>query len=123
MYFTAYIISPTFCHRLVGYLEERAVHTYSQLLKDMDDGKFPEWKNSPCPPEAIEYYDLKPDATFYDLVLNVRADEACHRELNHHFGDIKFYEDVDHLHVEVCDKNEKTTVENQNKTDSKPPSE
>ena len=105
---------------MVGYLEEKAVHTYSQLLTDLDEGKFPEWKVSPCPPEAIEYYDLKPDATFYDLILNVRADEACHRELNHHFGDIALYQDVDHLHVDVCDKTDKPKVENSKIDENKP---
>ena len=29
----AYMISPHYCHRFVGYLEEEAVVTYSKLLK------------------------------------------------------------------------------------------
>ena len=32
-YFISYLISPKFCHRFVGYLEEEAVHTYSIFLK------------------------------------------------------------------------------------------
>ena len=28
-----YLLSPKFCHRFVGYLEEEAVVTYSKLLK------------------------------------------------------------------------------------------
>jgi len=32
-YFLAYLISPKYCHRFVGYLEEEAVHTYTVLLK------------------------------------------------------------------------------------------
>ena len=32
-YFLAYLCSPKFCHSMVGYLEEEAVHTYSVLLK------------------------------------------------------------------------------------------
>jgi threonyl-tRNA synthetase len=32
-YFLAYLISPRFCHSLVGFLEEEAVHTYTMLLK------------------------------------------------------------------------------------------
>ena len=88
----------------MGYLEEEAVHTYSVFLKDLDaGGNFEEWGKRACPPEAIEYYDLESNATFYDLVLNVRADEACHRELNHHFGDISTYKQVDHLHVTMQD--------------------
>ncbi len=33
IYFLAYLSSPMFCHRFVGYLEEEAVHTYTVLLK------------------------------------------------------------------------------------------
>ena len=29
----AYMFSPGFCHRFVGYLEEEAVTTYSKLIK------------------------------------------------------------------------------------------
>lgn len=29
----AYVISPRFCHRLVGYLEEEAVKTYTHCLE------------------------------------------------------------------------------------------
>ena len=31
-YFLAYMLSPTLCHRFVGYLEEEAVHTYTVML-------------------------------------------------------------------------------------------
>ena len=33
VYFAAYLMSPKFCHRFVGYLEEEAVHTYSMFLR------------------------------------------------------------------------------------------
>lgn len=33
IFFIAYLISPRFCHRFVGYLEEEAVKTYTKLLK------------------------------------------------------------------------------------------
>jgi hypothetical protein len=32
-FFLAYMISPSFCHRFVGHLEEQAVHTYTILLE------------------------------------------------------------------------------------------
>ena len=32
-YFLAYMLSPTLCHRFVGYLEEEAVHTYTVMLE------------------------------------------------------------------------------------------
>ena len=53
--------------------------------------------------EAIEYYQLAPDASFRDMVAHVRADEACHRDLNHHFADIKHYDDVDMHNVTIVD--------------------
>ena len=51
--------------------------------------------------EAREYYQLADDATFREMVSHVRADEACHRDLNHHFADIPSYEDVDMHNVHV----------------------
>ena len=37
---------------------------------------------------------MPPDATFRDMILAVRADEACHRETNHHFADLERDEEV-----------------------------
>ena len=36
-----------------------------------------------------------------DLILMVRADEACHREVNHHFADLPKWGLVEHTHVEL----------------------
>jgi len=33
LFFIAYVLSPRFCHRFVGYLEEEAVKTYTYCLK------------------------------------------------------------------------------------------
>jgi threonyl-tRNA synthetase len=41
------------------------------------------WRNTPAPSIARAYWKLKPDATMRDLVLVVRADEACHSHVNH----------------------------------------
>lgn len=88
-YFLFYMLSPSLCHRFVGYLEEEAVHTYSVVIDMIDSpGKLPIWEKEKAPKEAIEYYTLEEDATFRDFILAVRADEACHREVNHHFADI-----------------------------------
>ena len=57
-YFLCYLVSPRFCHSLVGYLEEEAVHTYSMLLKQLDEGKLEKWTNTRCPEIAKEYYEL-----------------------------------------------------------------
>ena len=73
----------------MGYLEEEAVHTYTKVLEAIDNGKLPLWATMKAPPEAIEYYSLNPEtATMRDLILAVRADEAVHRSVNHHFSDI-----------------------------------
>ena len=42
-YFLMYMVSPGACHRFVGYLEEEAVHTYTVMLKSLDEGKLPHW--------------------------------------------------------------------------------
>ena len=55
-YFLAYMISPSSCHRFVGYLEEEAVHTYTVLLEQIDKGNLPHWTNMKANEEAIEYY-------------------------------------------------------------------
>ena len=54
-----------------------------------------------APQEAIDYYHMPQDATFRDMILNIRADEACHRDLNHHFAGLNSYDEVDHMHVEM----------------------
>ena len=90
----SYAISPKFSHRFVGYLEEEAVHTYTLCLKAIDEGKLPLWKHMKAPSEAVEYYGLDPKkAMVRDVILSIRADEAVHRSVNHHFSDIpQFYE-------------------------------
>jgi hypothetical protein len=87
-FFFAYLVNPTFCHRFVGYLEEEAVHTYTNCLKDLDSGALPEWQGKPAPQIAIEYWRLPPTATMRDFILAVRADEAIHRDVNHVFASL-----------------------------------
>lgn len=38
-----------------------------------------------------------------DLVLSIRADEACHREVNHHFADIPSQKSIDNERVYVVE--------------------
>ena len=38
LYFWTYLFSPYLAHRFVGYLEEQAVHTYTVLLDQIDNG-------------------------------------------------------------------------------------
>lgn len=80
------------------------MHTYTILLKCIDDGKLPLWSKMACPKEAIEYYDLPQTASMRDLILAVRADESCHREVNHHFADCNYWDDIDSSSVSLNDK-------------------
>lgn len=83
-YITLYIISQKTAHRVVGYFEEQAIHSYSTFLSLIDDGSI---KNVSAPAMAIEYWGLKEDATLRDVVLATRADEVEHRDVNHNFAD------------------------------------
>lgn len=85
----AYLINPNFCHRFVGYLEEQAVVTYTQILEELDSGRLPMWKNLPAPDIAIKYWELPEDAMMRDVILAIRADEAHHRLVNHTLGSLK----------------------------------
>lgn len=96
------MIAPKTCHRFVGYIEEEAVHTYTICKECIDNDKLLLWKHMKAPSEAIEYYGLDPaKATMRDVILSVRADEACHRSVNHHFSDIPDYYDIDHDKVVI----------------------
>ncbi|CAI5466346.1 unnamed protein product [Closterium sp. Yama58-4] len=85
VYGLVYLLSPRIAHRIVGYLEEEAVHSYTQYLKEIDEGRI---ANVPAPQIAIDYWQLPKDATLYDVVLSVRADEAHHRDVNHYAATI-----------------------------------
>ncbi len=41
--------------RFVGYLEEEAVVTYTDILRLLDTNQLPMWKNLPAPPIAVRY--------------------------------------------------------------------
>ncbi|KAG0473269.1 hypothetical protein HPP92_014651 [Vanilla planifolia] len=84
-YFLGYLFSPKFAHRVVGYLEEEAIHSYTEFLKEIDNGNI---DNVPAPAIAIDYWRLLPDARLRDVVMVVRADEAHHRDVNHYASDI-----------------------------------
>lgn len=82
-----YNISPDFCHRFVGYVEEEACHTYTDIIKHIENA--PEgsdlipWRTEQAPAIARGYWRLPESATVLDLMYVVRADEAEHRDVNH----------------------------------------
>jgi len=83
-YFFLYLFAPKTAHRVVGYLEEEAVVSYTGYLAQVDSGKV---DNVPAPKLAIDYCKLAPDARLREVIIAVRADEAKHRDVNHGFAD------------------------------------
>ena len=96
-FFFAYMISPNFCHRFVGYLEEEAVHTYNSIRDHIDNGELKEWGSTPAPGIAIDYWRMAPDATMRDMFMAVRADEANHRDVNHTFASLDKDQEISEL--------------------------
>jgi len=88
-FFLAYLMSPRTAHRLVGYLEEEAVSTYSRIIKEIEEGRLPEWEKLPAPGIAIEYWRLPADAKLLDVIYAVRADESTHRFVNHSLASLE----------------------------------
>jgi hypothetical protein len=94
--FLSYLISPKITHRFVGYLEEEAVHTYTRLLKEIENGDLPKWSNPDfqIPEIAVTYWKMpEGKRTMKDLILYVRADEAVHRGINHTLSNLNQVED------------------------------
>jgi len=85
LYLFIYLISPRTAHRIVGYFEEEAVISYSQYLKEVEDGKI---ENVKAPKIAIDYWNLPLNSTLKDLIKVVRDDEAGHRDVNHGYANI-----------------------------------
>ena len=83
LYFFLYLLAPKTAHRVVGYLEEEAVISYTHYLEEIDAGRV---ENVAAPQIAIKYWKLPATARLRDVVLVVRADEAHHRDTNHHFA-------------------------------------
>lgn len=83
-YFWLYLFTPRIAHRIVGYLEEEAVVSYTQYLAEIDAGRV---ENVAAPVIARDYWKLPEDARLRDVVIAVRADEAGHRDRNHQMAD------------------------------------
>ena len=82
-YFLLYLISPRTAHRVVGYLEEEAVHSYSEYLAGVENGTY---ANVAAPDVAIAYWKLAADARLREVIIAVRADECLHRDVNHEYA-------------------------------------
>lgn len=83
-YFFLYLFAPKTAHRVVGYLEEEAVISYTGYLAQLDSGHV---ENVAAPKIAIDYWKLAPEARLREVIIAVRSDEAKHRDVNHGFAD------------------------------------
>ncbi|KAG4209101.1 hypothetical protein ERO13_A03G174000v2 [Gossypium hirsutum] len=86
-FFVLYMLSPKLAHRIVGYLEEEAIHSYTEYLKDIESGAI---ENVAAPAIAIDYWRLPKDARLKEVITVICADEAHHRDVNHFASDIHF---------------------------------
>lgn len=84
VYLVIYIISPRTAHRTVGYLEEEAVHSYSEYLAIVEASPR---LNVKAPQLAIDYWGLSEDARLKEVIEATREDEMNHRDVNHTFAD------------------------------------
>ena len=85
LYLFIYLISARTAHRIVGYFEEEAVISYTQYLKEIEEGKI---ENVKAPKIAIDYWNLPLNSTLKDVIKVVRDDEAGHRDVNHGYANI-----------------------------------
>ena len=84
-YLIIYLISQKTAHRIVGYFEEEAGISYSEYLKEIEEGKI---ENIKAPEIAINYWNLPLNSRLKDVIEVIRNDEAGHRDVNHNFSDI-----------------------------------
>ena len=84
LYFLLYIISPRISHRVVGYMEEEAVVSYTAYLDEVENARI---EDIPAPQIAVDYWKLRPEARLSDVIRVIREDEGTHRDVNHHLAD------------------------------------
>ncbi len=106
MYLFIYLISQRTAHRIVGYFEEEAVISYTEYLKEIEEGKI---ANIKAPEIAINYWNLPLNSTLKDVVKVIRDDEAGHRDVNHSFANIlNIKQSKNIIEEEVEEEKEKT---------------
>ncbi len=86
IYFIIYLLSPKTAHRIVGYFEEEAIHSYEHYLKLVQEGIH---KDIPATMTAKKYWNLENDAKLSDMISATIEDEMLHRDVNHKFADDK----------------------------------
>lgn len=86
VYFVLYLLSPRTAHRVVGYFEEEAIHSYERYLSLVHDGTH---ENIPATALAKSYWKLDDNARLTDMIEATILDEMLHRDVNHKFSDDK----------------------------------
>jgi hypothetical protein len=93
VFLLGYMISPKFCHRFVGYIEEEACTTYTKIIEAIEaspeGSELATWKTELAPRIARSYWKLGEQGNVLQLMYAVRADEAEHRDVNHFCSDMK----------------------------------
>lgn len=79
-----YLVSPKTAHRVVGYFEEEAIHSYERYLQLVHEGVH---ENIAATALAKSYWKLKDDARLTDMIEATILDEMLHRDVNHKFAD------------------------------------
>jgi len=109
-----YVVRPQLLHRFVGYLEETAVHTYTNIVTITETEGTQlnaAWKDTKAPEIAIAYWKLDKDALWVDCLRQMLADESHHRDVNHTFADMdtKTYYEQDNpfIHEHIADHEER----------------
>lgn len=86
LYALLYILSPKTAHRVVGYFEEEAIHSYERYLELVEAGTH---ENIQATALAKKYWNLREDARLADVIEATILDEMLHRDVNHRFADDK----------------------------------
>lgn len=86
LYFLLYLISPKTAHRVVGYFEEEAIHSYEHYLELVHRGTH---EDIIAPQIAIDYWNLSNEAKLSDVISATIKDEIIHRDVNHKFSSDK----------------------------------
>ena len=84
-YIIIYILSPKLAHKMTACFEEEAVRSYDKYLELIRKGVIDD--TTLAPQIAIEYYNMRPDATLYDMLVCIRNDEQKHAEVNHKYAE------------------------------------
>jgi ubiquinol oxidase len=86
IYGLLYLFSPRTAHRVVGYFEEEAVHSYERYLELVHQGVH---ENIRASMFAKIYWGLGEEAHLTDIIEATIKDEMLHRDVNHKFADDK----------------------------------